>query len=117
MDHTEQDPGASDPTGPDEEYAMPCAEALLASSLALMTGYVQGCCDEHREPMAQKIVEHLLSLSQHPLLSPDFKSLLWNLHTRWLQQSRRASASSASAYAPVDPAAARLWHKAPGAVQ
>jgi hypothetical protein len=89
----------------DEEYAMPCAEAMLASALALMTGYMQGCCDDHRTQMAQKIVQHLVSLSQHPMLSPDFKTLLWNLHSRWLAQTRAPAAP-----APLAQASAALWH-------
>ena len=103
-----------DHTASDKEYAMPCAEALLASSLALMTGYVQGCCDDHRTQMAQKVVQNLLHLSEHPLLSPDFKTLLWNLHTRWLQQThpRRAATTHLDL-----PAATPLWHTTPETVQ
>lgn len=96
-------------TNTNEEYAMPCAEALLASSLALMTGYVQGCCDDHRSLMAQKIIQHLVTLSQHPMLSPDFKTMLWNLHTRWLQQQRLSG--GADVLPSLDPTEARLWHK------
>jgi len=107
MNHPRQDPAAD--ACQDEEYAMPCAEALLASSLALMTGYVQGCCDDHRTLMAQKIVQQLVSLSQHPMLSPDFKTMLWNLHTRWLQQLRLDGA--AEMLPPTDPPNASLWHK------
>jgi hypothetical protein len=97
-----------------EEYALPRAESLLAATLALMTGYVQGCCDEHRGPMAQKVVQHLLSLSQHPLLTPDFQTLLWNLHTRWLEQSRQSAPRAPLQATPVD---AAFWHKAPEVVQ
>ncbi len=93
----------------DEEYAMPCAEAMLASSLALMTGYMQGCCDDHRTQMAQKIVQHLVSLSQHPMLSPDFKTLLWNLHSRWLPQTHIQTPAPATV--PLEHASAALWHK------
>lgn len=100
--------------GADEEYAMPSAEALLASSLALMTGYVQGCCDDHRTQMAQKVVHNLLHLSEHPMLSPDFKTLLWNLHTCWLQQTHPARAATHHADLP---AATSLWHTTPETVQ
>ena len=106
-------PNPQSGTSADEEYALPAAEALLAASLALMTGYAHGCCDEHREPMAQKIVQHLLGLSQHPQLSPGFQTLLWNLHFRWLQQSRTAT----TAHPPPAADAAPLWHKAPETVQ
>ena len=43
----------------DEEYSLPCAEALLAGTLALMTGYVQACCDSHRDAMGRKIAANL----------------------------------------------------------
>ena len=99
----------------DEEYAMPCAEAMLASALALMTGYVQGCCDDHRALMAQKIVHHLVTLSQHPMLSPDFKAMLWNLHSRWLQQAQQGLASAAQLL-PQDMQRA-LWHSTHEVVQ
>jgi hypothetical protein len=106
----------TEPVPADEEYAMPCAEALLASALALMTGYVQGCCDDHRTEMAQKVVQHLLHLSEHPLLTPDFKTLLWNLHTRWLQHTHPARTPATQAHTPL-PTATPLWHKTPETVQ
>lgn len=74
-------------TAGDEEYEMPCAEAVLAGTLALMTGHAQSCCDAHRELMAQKVVSNLFILSQHPILSPGFKSMLFNLHGRWIKQA------------------------------
>ena len=70
----------------DEEYEMPCAEAVLAGTLALMTGHAQSCCQAHRELMAHKVVSNLFILSQHPILSPGFKSMLFNLQARWSQQ-------------------------------
>src|SRR3989344_4516252 len=52
----------------DEEYSLPCAEALLAGTLALMTGYVQACCDSHRDALRRKIAANL------PLLAaPDIR--------------------------------------------
>ena len=73
-------------SGGDEEYEMPCAEALLAGTLALMTGHAQSCCDDHRDLMARKVATHLSVLSQHPVLSPGFKSMLFKLQTRWANQ-------------------------------
>lgn len=70
----------------DEEYEMPCAEALLAGTLALMTDHAQSCCEDHRKLMACKVTSNLFVLSQHPMLSPGFKSMLFNLHGRWRQQ-------------------------------
>ncbi|WP_182286123.1 hypothetical protein [Comamonas testosteroni] len=38
----------------DEEYLLTEGEAQLATVLALMTGFSQGCCAAHRAPMAQR---------------------------------------------------------------
>ena len=95
-----------------EEYSMPCAEALLASTLALMTGYVQACCDEHRDVMGHKIVANLQFLSESPLLTAHFRTLVGNLRGRWMQQVGMEDTE------PQVPVAQRvLWHKAPDVVQ
>lgn len=93
----------------DEEYRMPCAEALLAAILALMTAHAQGsCCADHQRLIEQKVTAHLAMAAEHPLLSPDFRTMAWNLRARWqtLQQARPDVAP--------DP---RLWHSSPPAVQ
>ena len=95
----------------DEEYQMPCAEALLAGTLALMTGHVQACCDNHRELMAGKIVANLDQLSAHPLLSAAFRTMLWNLRTRWQLQCEQQRAALP---AQSDQ---RLWHSSPPGLQ
>ncbi|MDZ7892558.1 hypothetical protein [Rhodoferax sp.] len=95
----------------DEEYMIPSAEALLASTMALMTGHVQSCCAEHREAMATKIVSNLSRLSSDPLLSPGFQALLWSLRQRWLAQGQ-----AATAVRPVH-VESGLWHPTPEAVQ
>ena len=94
-----------------EEYTMPCAEALLAATLALMTGHVQACCDGRRDLIAKKVVTNLFFLAQHPLLSEQFKTMLWNLRTRWEVQVENHMA--------VQPAERdqRLWHAGPSVVQ
>ncbi len=106
-----------------EEYTMPCAEALMAGTLALMTGHGQACCDDHRALMANKIVENLFALAQHPLLSPPFKTMLWNLRTRWevrieaaadQRNAEHAAAHRALTPQELDP---RLWHAGPASVQ
>lgn len=92
----------------DEEYQLPCAEALLAGTLALMTGHAQACCEAHRQRMAHKIVENLAQLSEHPILTPQFRTALYNLRGHWQQmQQPRMQPQQDS----------RLWHEAPGAVQ
>lgn len=91
----------------DEEYPMPCAEALLAGTLALMTAHAQACCDGHRAQMAAKIVDNLSRLAEHPLLTPQFHTMLWNLRTRWQLQREHQPAERD----------ARLWHAGPGSLQ
>ena len=98
----------------DEEYSMPCMEALLAGTLALMTGYAQACCDSHREAMARKIVTNLEALSQAQALSPHFRTMLWNLQARWQPQGLQEHASAALTAAEQRRA---LWLAAPEAVQ
>ena len=87
-----------------ENYTLPCAEALLAGTLAVMTGHMQACCDGHRNLMVRKAVANLAQLSQHPLLSPDFKALLWQLRGRWEQQLQAQARQ------------APMWHASPNTV-
>ena len=94
-----------------EEYTMPCAEALLAGTLALMTGHVQACCGAHREAMAGKIVSNLTALTEDTMLSPGFKTLLWALRSRWVDQGQ------GGAVAQLPSAERGLWHNSPEAVQ
>lgn len=94
----------------DEEYHLPRAEALLAGTLALMTGHVQARCDGHRELMNAKIVANLAHLAEHPVLSPQFRAALGNLRTHWQLLARRQAPVPAAG----DP---RLWLASPSAVQ
>lgn len=96
---------------PNEEYTLPCAEALLAGTMALMTGHVQACCGAHREAMVGKIVANLTVLAEDPLLSPGFKTLLWALRQRWQSQGQGA------ALAQLPATERSLWHSSPEAVQ
>lgn len=107
----------------DEEYSLPCAEALLAGTLALMTGYVQACCDSHREAIGRKIVANLQNLSQLASLTPHFRTMLWNLQARWTQHCNPPG--QGTAMSPLDEKDAlnqaeqrrALWHTAPDAMQ
>lgn len=94
-----------------EEYTIPCAEALLAGTMALMTGHVQAGCSTQREVMAGKIVSNLATLAADPLLSPGFKNLLWSLYQRWQVQKQSASLGHLSA------AERSVWHNSPETVQ
>lgn len=98
-----------------EEHVMPCAEAMLAGTLALMTGHGQHSDAGTRSLMAKKIISNLFFLSGHPHLSDGFKTMLGNLRTRW--QLEWAPGEGA-VVAPVQPSLpAELWHGVPTSVQ
>ncbi|CAN5177502.1 hypothetical protein BH10PSE16_BH10PSE16_07560 [soil metagenome] len=118
------DHGINDPdvrSIPDQD--MPSTEALLAGTLALMTGHAQGCCDRHRDLMARKIISNLSMLSGHPMASSGFRVTVANLRALWieLRQQRpdpagpqQAAMQAAAQAAPAgqlrpDPHRA-LWH-------
>ncbi|HEY4068018.1 MAG TPA: hypothetical protein VGM74_14050 [Burkholderiaceae bacterium] len=76
------------PAQPDiEEHELPCIEAVLAGTLALMTGYSQALQAElhprQRVLMGEKIGENLAMLVQHPQLSLGFRQVLLGLQRRW----------------------------------
>ena len=70
-----------------EEHELPCIEAVLAGTLALMTGYSQALQAElyprQRVQMGEKIGDSLALLVQHPQLSLGFRQVLLGLQTRW----------------------------------
>lgn len=79
----------------DEEYVLPTAEALLAGTLALMTGCAQSGADAGmRALMAGKVVNNLSRLSEHPDLSAPMQRMLSQLITRWVEPVPREVAAS-----------------------
>ena len=70
-----------------EEHELPCIEAVLAGTLALMTGYSQAlqaaAHPEQRLLMGRKITRQLELLADHPQLSCGFRQVLSGLGTRW----------------------------------
>ncbi len=97
----------------DEEYTLPGVEALLAGTLALMTGYAQSAREcPHRSLMARKLVSNLLYLSAHPQLSTPMQTMLANLRTRWQLELENAAETLAAEATPTP-----LWHPAPARVQ
>jgi hypothetical protein len=97
----------------DEEYTLPSVEALLAGTLALMTGYAQSAREcPHRPLMARKLVCNLFCLSGHPQLSTAMQTMVANLRTRWQLEVENA-ADAATAHAIPSP----LWHPVPASVQ
>ena len=78
----------SSPIHPEiEEHELPCVEAVLAGTLALMTGYSQALQAElhprQRVLMGAKIDDNLTLLMQYPQLSPGFRQVLQGLQGRW----------------------------------
>lgn len=92
-----------------EEYTMSRTEAMLAGTLALMTGHAQSCATPDREAMARKIGVNLSALSDDPVLSPGFQALLCALRNRWDGVQHGA--------VPLYGQAPNRWHRSPEAVQ
>ncbi|QTD46989.1 hypothetical protein [Ottowia testudinis] len=96
--------------GHDEEYTLPCVEALFAGTLALMTGVAQAAPGGAQVgPMAAKIVDNLAALAESTALSAPMRALLARLLSHWWPVAHPALAD-----APATPA---LWMPCPGAVQ
>jgi hypothetical protein len=74
-----------------EEHELPSIEAVLAGTLALMTGYCQALQaelnPEHRLLMGAKIGNNLALLTEHPLLSSGFRRVLMGLQQHWMLMS------------------------------
>lgn len=66
-----------------DEYAMSCAEAMLAGTLALLTGHAECECSSQRRTMARKIRSNLFLLAQHPGLSPQFRTVAQRIQGHW----------------------------------
>ena len=70
-----------------EEHELPCIEAVLAGTLALMTGYSQAlqaaAHPQQRLAMGHKIADQLEQLADHAQLSDGFRQVLAGLHRRW----------------------------------
>lgn len=75
-----------------EEHELPSIEAVLAGTLALMTGYGQALQAEldpaQRLGIGRKVVDNLELLGSHPKLSLGFRQVLLGLHQRWRAMSR-----------------------------
>lgn len=100
----------------DDEYAMPCAEAMLAGTLALMTGHAESACARQRTLMAQKICSNLFFLGRHPGLTPNFRAVVHRMHGHWdrLAESCKATARAAVVTDSVDHLSGQnLWPHTP----
>jgi hypothetical protein len=74
-----------------EEHELPSVEAVLAGTLALMTGYSQALQAEldpqGRVAMGEKVGCNLGLLLDHPQLSLGFRQVLFGLQQRWIAMS------------------------------
>lgn len=98
--------------------SLPCAEALVAGTVAAMTAWADPCptCplgpEGQRRLLARKLVSNLCLLTQHPGLSPELRQVMALAHQRWVGLLDRSAGPDADtrvlAAGPV-PAAGR-WH-------
>lgn len=103
---------ANKPPSHIEEYSLPSAEALLAGTLALMTGYAQHKEDcEIRPLMAGKLVRNLTALAHHPAVSEPMQAMLTRLLEHWLR-------AAGPAWRGDEPVAPPAWvHAVPAVMQ
>ena len=101
----------------DEEYSLPCAEAVLAGTLALMTGHAQACCTSQRDALGRKIVAGLHQLAHSDQFTPHFRALLGSLQNRWAQQCAADAQVPRSAALSAAEQRRALWVQAPRTVQ
>lgn len=75
----------------DEEHVLPSLEAVLAGTLALMTGYSQSLqADASPGPrvlIGAKIGRNLDLLGDHPDVTDPFRRVVAGLRQRWMQMS------------------------------
>jgi len=104
----------------------PNTEALLAGTLALMTGVAQQPCARQRALLAQKVIANLGTLSAHPMASPGFRATAASLCDLWLRLLAQGEAPRMAGPAEGSDGSARpfvfesqfaLWHGTPARVQ
>ncbi len=92
------------------EYTLPRVEAMLAGTLALMTGHAQHLCPNRRMLMALKIRHNLQELQEQAGLSDAFRTVLQRLGHQWgaLAVEMPAGAVPGTVVEPVTPQPAWL---------
>lgn len=91
-----------------DEFVLPTVEAVLAGTLALMTGIAEAERPAQRWPMMNKVVCNLALLADHPQLSMEFRCAAGKLRRHWEHLLEHGS-DAANLHA--------LRHPAPGALQ
>ncbi len=100
----------------DSEYTLPSAEAMLAGTLALMTGHAQNSCPNRRMLMALKIRHNLDQLRSQPALTEQFRIVLQRLCHEWGALAVSLPTAGSPDRSGVEPVA-RPWLPAPGLMQ
>lgn len=95
----------------EEEYLLPSTEALMAGTFALMTGYAQSAesCP-NRQLMVRKLISNLFFLANHPEVTPQMRTMLGNLRTRWQMVAENGKSENLARQQTP------LWHSAPEGV-
>ena len=87
----------------DDGIALPCDQALLAATLALMTAYANPCPEARvdaatqRRLMARRIVSNLFFLREHPALGPGMRQVVGAVHGHWVALARLLEGAAATA--------------------
>src|SRR4051794_25107375 len=104
-----------------EEHELPCIEAVLACTLALMTGYSQALQaathPEQRLLMGRKITGQLSQLADHAQLSRGFRHVLAGLSERWQLMSACTEAAERDCSAVRASGSASFCFDAPARLQ
>lgn len=85
------------------EYLLASSEALLAGTLALMTGQAQASSHEARCLMTHRICANLDELGRHPALNPDFRAAVRNLYGHWCRLDAELSGDTVHGARAPDP--------------
>lgn len=90
------------------EVQLPAVEAILAGTLALMTGHAQAGSPCERQAMRGKIASNIDLLARHAQLSPTFRRAMGQLCAHWRSMEGRGR--------ELDLQGGR-WYDAPGTLQ
>ena len=110
------------PPHPDEadDQALPCPQALLGATLALMSAWAQPLADSPLPPaggqplLARKIVSNLFFLHHHPTVGAALRALAGRLHGHWVAVAQ-GGASAACTTATATASASATTADAAGA--
>lgn len=100
----------------ESEYTLPSVEAMLAGTLALMTGHAQNSCPNRRMLMALKIRHNLDQLRNHAGLTEQFRIVLLRLCHEWGALAVNLPTPYAADRSGAEPTA-RPWLPTPGLMQ